>query len=83
MNIKYIVTQHSIKEKSNDDTAPMLGIVLFDVDNIKKRQEYGMSKQLKDFSLAMQKYGLAWSERYNEYVIPDEICIDKKKKNNI
>ena len=79
MNIKYIVTQHSISEKADDDTAPLLGIMLFDVDNMQKRQEYGMSKQLKEFSLAMQKYGLAWSERYNEYVIPDAICIDKGK----
>lgn len=38
-----------------------------------------MSKQLKDFSLAMQKYGLAWSERYQEYIIPDEICFNKDK----
>lgn len=79
MNIKYIVTQHTINEKTDDDTAPLLGIVLFDVDNLKERNEYGMSKQLKDFSLAMQKYGLAWSEKYNEYVIPDTICIDKEK----
>lgn len=42
-------------------------------------QEYGMTKQLKDFSIAMQKYGLAWSKKYNEYVIPDAICIDKEK----
>lgn len=76
MNIKYITVQHDTSEKADDDIAPLLGIVLFDMDNM---QEYGMSKQLKDFSLAMQKYGLAWSEKYNEYVIPDAICIDKVK----
>ena len=27
----------------------------------------------------MQKYGLAWSERYKEYVIPDDICFQKDK----
>lgn len=81
MNIQYIITQHDIKERTDDDTAPMLGLVLFDVDSMQERKEYGMTKQLKDFSLAMQKYGLAWSEKYNEYVIPDEICIDKEKLN--
>ena len=79
MNIKYFITQHNISEKADDDTAPIFGIVLIDIDNIAEKKEYGMSRQLKDFSLAMQKYGLAWSERYKEYVIPDEVCIKKDK----
>lgn len=40
-----------------------------------------MRKQLKEFSIAMQKYGLAWSERYEQYVIPDYICMDKVEFN--
>ena len=79
MNIKYLITKHDIGEKAADDTAPIFGIVLMDMDNIAEKKEYGMSRQLKDFSLAMQKYGLAWSERYKEYVIPDDICFQKDK----
>ena len=79
MNIKYLITKHDISKKAEDDTAPIFGIVLIDMDNIVEKEEYVMARQLKDFSLAMQKYGLAWSERYKEYVIPDEICIQKDK----
>lgn len=79
MNIKYFITKHDVSEKKDDDTAPLFGIVLMDVENMTEKKEYGMSRQLKDFSLAMQKYGLAWSERYKEYVIPDEVCLQKDK----
>ena len=79
MNIKYLITKHDISEKATDDTAPILGIVLMDMDNIAEKKEYGMSRQLKDFSLVMQKHGLAWSERYKEYIIPDEICFQKDR----
>lgn len=79
MNIKYKIIKHDISEKREDDTAPIFGIVLMDTDSIAEKKEYGMSRQLKDFSLAMQKYGLAWSERYREYVIPDEVCFQKDK----
>lgn len=79
MNIKYLLIKHDISEKADDDTAPIFGIVLMDMDNVAEKKEYGMSRQLKDFLLAMQKYGLAWSEKYKEYVIPDEICFQKDK----
>lgn len=71
MSITYLITRHDIAERKDDDTSPILGIVLKDLNN---SNEYGMSKQLKDFSLAMQKYGLAWSERYNrgENIVTEE-----------
>ena len=56
------------------------GIKLHLIDTNKwGKTEYVMQHQLKEFSIAMQRLGLAWSERYNEYVIPDEICINPKK----
>ena len=79
MNIKYSITKHDISEKADDNTAPIFGIVLMNMDDIAGKKGSSMSRQLKDFSLAMQKYGLAWSERYKEYVIPDDICFQKDK----
>lgn len=80
MKIKYIIVQHDTEEKRNDETAPIYAIKLIDIEA--EYKEYGMTNQLKDFSIAMQKYGLVWSERYNEYVIPDDICLNKDKLKN-
>lgn len=79
MKIKYFLIHHDIGEKRDNEIAPIYGISLADLDGELSRPPYCMSKQLKDFSLAMQKYGLAWSERYHEYIIPDEICFNKDK----
>lgn len=78
MKIKHILIQHSLFEKRNDETAPIYSIRLINTET----QPYTMSTQLKDFSIAMQKYGLAWSEKYNEYIIPDDICLNENKLNN-
>jgi len=77
MKIKYIIVQHGIEEKKQDETAPIYAIRLIDLES--ENKEYGMTNQLKDFSIAMQKYGLTWSEKYNEYIIPDDICFDKEQ----
>lgn len=79
MKIKYFLISHNINEKKDNEVAPIYGISLADLDGELSQPPYCMSKQLKDFSLAMQKYGLAWSERYQEYIIPDEICFNKDK----
>jgi hypothetical protein len=73
MNIKYFLTHHDTNEKNNDKLAPILGIKLKDLD-VAPNTPYYMSTQLKDFSIAMQKCGLAWSEKYQEYIIPNNIC---------
>lgn len=78
MKIKYIIVTHNIEEKRQDETAPIYGIKLIDLES--QNKEYGMNSQLKDFSIAMQKYGLTWSERYSEYIIPDDICFIKEKR---
>ena len=79
MKIKYFLINHSLEEKRDNDIAPIYGISLADLDGELSQPPYCMSKQLKEFSIAMQKYGLAWSERYHEYIIPDEICLNKDK----
>ena len=65
-------------EKCADDTSPLIGIELIDT-NQQDGDSYVMQKQLKPFSMATQKLGLAWSERYRQYVIPEHICLNKKK----
>ena len=79
MKIKYFLIYNDINEKKDNEVAPIYGITLADLDGEVSQSPYCMSKQLKDFSLAMQKYGLAWSERYQQYIIPDEICLNKDK----
>lgn len=78
MKIEYILIQHNLFEKRNDETAPIYSIKLINTET----QPYTMSTQLKDFSIAMQKYGLTWSEKYNEYIIPDDICLNQNRRNN-
>lgn len=77
MHLVYTLVHHDISEKSDDDAAPMYSIVLTDLDGELSKPPYCMSKQLKDFSLAMQKYGLAWSEKYHEYIIPFELFLSQ------
>lgn len=79
MKIKYFLIQHPLDYRRDNEIAPIYGIVLTDLDGELNQPPYCMSKQLKDFSITMQKYGLAWSERYHEYIIPDEICFEKDK----
>ncbi len=76
MPIKYLKVETDIRQKVKDYTAPLQAIILLKDENGEERM---MSEQLKDFSIAMQKYGLTWSERYNAYIIPDEICFQEEK----
>lgn len=84
MHIEYSTyLAHEDKKDPNESGRPLLVISLADIDGeLNEPGYYGIRKQIKPISLALQEHGVRWSERHHGYIVDTTNVVTNRKKLN-